>query len=54
MLEAEANEYLKATISACEGCFFLPDYLMEDAFSDAGRSSADALEEFMPAPLYTE
>jgi hypothetical protein len=46
MLEKETNEYLKSQVSAMEGSIFLPDYLLDEAWSDTGRLTNDALAEF--------
>jgi hypothetical protein len=36
LLEKEGNEYLKSQLAAGEASFFLPDYLLDEAFSDQG------------------
>ena len=54
MLEHEANEHLKVQLTAMESCLFLPDYLLEEAFSDSGHMQADQAEEFKPAVMYME
>ncbi len=54
MLERESTLALKTHLSALEACLFLPDYLMEETFTESGSSQSEAMEEFMPGVLYTE
>ena len=35
-------------------CLFLPDYLLEESFSDTGQYTQEATEEYRPAIVYTE
>ena len=53
-LEEEANLHLKTQIKAMEAAFFLPDYLMEEAWGQTGELEIEQNEEFLPAHLYTE
>ena len=54
MLEKESTLQLKAQLSALEACLFLPDYLLEETFTESGLASSEAMEEFMPGVMYTE
>ena len=42
----EANRKAKTQMDAYSACLFLPDYLMEEAYSDSGALNAEAMEEF--------
>lgn len=53
-MDKEANEYLKSQIQAMSACLFLPDYLLDEAWSDTGKLTSEAMEEYNPAPLYME
>lgn len=37
-----------------EGTLFLPDYLLDEAWSDTGKLTSEAMDEFNPAQLYME
>ncbi len=54
MLEKESSLSLKSQLNALEACLFLPDYLMEETFTESGTAQSEAMEEFMPGVLYTE
>ena len=54
MLEKESTLSLKSQLNALEACLFLPDYLMEETFTESGTAQSEAMEEFMPGVLYTE
>ena len=41
-------------MAAMESSLFLPDYLLEEAWSDQGGLRSDQVEEFTPAVLYME
>ena len=53
-LEEEANLHLKAQVKAMDATFFLPDYLMEEAWGQTGELEIEQNQEFLPAHLYTE
>ena len=54
MIEREANDHVKAQMSALEACLFLPDYLMDETLNETGAQQSEAMEEFMPGVLYME
>ena len=54
MLDEEANLYAGTQIKALEAAFFLPDYLMEEAWSQTGEAEVEQNEEFLPAHMYTD
>ena len=54
LLEQEANLNFKTQAKAFEATFFLPDYLVDEAWSQTGEMENLDIEEFTPAAMYTE
>jgi hypothetical protein len=42
----EANKLLKVQIDALSASLFLPDYLVDESWSDSGHNFSESLEEF--------
>ena len=54
MLDKEGLLHVKSQLTALEACLFLPDYLMEETFTESGSQQSEAMEEFMPGVMYIE
>lgn len=54
LMQDEANEYMRVQLDAYSACLFLPDYLLEESFSDSGQQTMEAEEEFKPGVMYLE
>jgi len=54
MMRKEESIMVQSHLKSLDAAIFLPDYLMNEVFSDTGASQAQDMKEFRPGTLYIE
>ena len=54
LLDLERGKMLQVQMKALDAIVFLPDYLIQEAFSDTGEQADEDMNEFLPGTIYLE